>query len=546
MASLSPFTGVLGLRKAKHLLRRSSFSYNKSDLDLFALKTPQEALSILTQSITDALDYPYDPQPVSSPDGHWTESIELPNTFSGQGRKRIYTVAWWWYNAHNIAHLKYKLTFFLHTTFTVSKAEATGTSTHFYDHLKLLDYYCMGNLKTLAKKITFDNAMLKYLDNTNNNNNNPNENYAREFLELFTIGKGPQIAPGDYTNYTESDVQEAARVFSGIKYDYTRSILDTDTGLPVGKVKVNKHDTGNKPFSSAMGNHVIIGQNTEAGIKNELDLFVNMVFNQTETAKSYCRKLYRFFVKSEWGTDVETDIIHPLSLDLISNGFEILPIVEKLLASQHFYDEDDSNNTDHIIGSIVKSPLQQLAEVCTFFDLELPDPNTESLFYYNSFFKTFVHNSFLSSAGLDFFAPDSVAGYPAYFQSPDYDRNWFVSNTIISRYKLMTSLITGRDKIITNANIRTSLNLLDFIENKMTNASNSNVLVTDLINYLFPESVDSTRITYFEDLLLDGYASYYWTNSWNNYLTTNDDSIVKERIEALVTALVNAPEFQLM
>ena len=546
MTALSPYTGVLGLRKAKHLLRRSTFSYNKTDLDLFALKTPQQALDILSQAGTDHLAFPYDPQPTSAPHGNWTESTALPNTFSGQGRKRIYTTAWWWYNAQNEARLKYKLTLFLHTTFTVSKAESTGSSTHFYDHVKLLDYYALGNLKTLAKKITFDNAMLKYLDNTNNNNNNPNENYAREFLELFTIGKGPQIAPGNYTNYTEEDVQQAARVFSGIKYDYDRDIIDPDTNLPMGRVQVNKHDTGNKSFSSALGNMVVIGQSTEVGIKNELNLFVDMVFNQTETAKAYCRKLYRFFVKSEWGADVETNVITPLAQDLIANGFEILPTVRKLLESQHFYDESDGDNTNNTLGAIVKSPLQAITEVTTFFNLDIPDPNTESLYYYNSFFKTFMHNSYLGGAGFMFFAPDSVAGYPAYFQSPDFDRNWFVSNTIIARYKLITSLITGRDKIITNANIRTALDLPVFVKDNMTNASSSNTLVTDLTNYLFIEPVDSSRIDYFENLLLDGYAPYYWTGAWNSYLSSNDDTIVKERLNALVTALINAPEFQLM
>lgn len=546
MASLSPYSGVLGLRKAKHLLRRASFSYSKSDLDAFALKTPQQALDTLVLPVTDTLASPYDPQPSASPDGFWTESPNLPNTFSGHFRKRIYITAWWWYNAQNQPSLHYKMALFLHTTFTVSKLESTGTSTHFYDHIKLLNQFAFGNLKTLAKKITFDNAMLKYLDNTTNNANNPNENYAREFLELFTIGKGPQIAPGNYTNYTEDDVQEAARVFSGIKYDYTRGIIDTDTNLPMGKIQLNKHDTGNKSFSSALGSTVIVGQSTETGIKNELDLFVNIVFSQTETAKAYCRKLYRFFVKSEWGTDVETDIITPLAQDLMSNGFNVLPIVRKLLESQHFYDEDDSNNADHIFGAIVKSPLQLLTEVTTFFNLEIPDPTTTQSYFYNSFFKTFMHNSFLSSAGFVMYAPDSVAGYPAYYQSPDFDRNWFVSNTIIARYKLMASLISGRDKVITNANIRTKLELVEFVEDNMVNASNSNQLVIDFTNYLFPEPVAADRITYFESLLLDGYASYYWTNSWNNYLTSDDDSIVKERLEAMVTGLINAPEFQLM
>lgn len=76
--------------------------------------------------------------------------------------------------------------------------------------------------------------MLDYLDNTKNNANNPNENYAREFLELFTILKGEQVGNGDYTNYTEVDVQQAAKVFSGIKTKHDRTIIDADTNIPMG------------------------------------------------------------------------------------------------------------------------------------------------------------------------------------------------------------------------------------------------------------------------------------------------------------------------
>ena len=75
--------------------------------------------------------------------------------------------------------------------------------------------------------------MLNYLDNTQNNANNPNENYAREFLELFTITKGEQIGEGDYSTYTEDDVIMAAKVFSGFKTKLDRSIIDSDTGIPM-------------------------------------------------------------------------------------------------------------------------------------------------------------------------------------------------------------------------------------------------------------------------------------------------------------------------
>ena len=77
--------------------------------------------------------------------------------------------------------------------------------------------------------------MLDYLDNTQNNKNNPNENYAREYLELFTILKGEQIGEGNYTNYTEIDIQQAAKVFSGFKKKYDRNgSIDSDTNLPMG------------------------------------------------------------------------------------------------------------------------------------------------------------------------------------------------------------------------------------------------------------------------------------------------------------------------
>ena len=79
------------------------------------------------------------------------------------------------------------------TTFTLSKDDGSGKSAHFFDYLNLLQFYSDKSVKDLARKITFDNSMLYYLDNSENNKNNPNENYAREFLELFTIGKGEQV-----------------------------------------------------------------------------------------------------------------------------------------------------------------------------------------------------------------------------------------------------------------------------------------------------------------------------------------------------------------
>ena len=287
---LLPYAGVLGLRKAKHLLRRATFNYSKNNINEMATMTASEAISFLTSDSDYLLSEPFDYQN----DGFWTSSNELPNSFSTQDKKRAYVCSWWWYNAVNQFTIKYKLSYFMFTSFTVANNSNSGASTYFFDYLKLLDFYALGNIKTLAKKITKDNAMLEYLNNTDNYANNPNENYAREFLELFTILKGPQIGVDNYTNYTELDVQQAAKVLTGFRKMNDRSIIDEETNLPTGWNDTSKHDTSNKVFSDAFDNQEIIGQESEDGMNQELDDFVDMIFNKQETARSYCRKLYRF------------------------------------------------------------------------------------------------------------------------------------------------------------------------------------------------------------------------------------------------------------
>ncbi len=539
---LMPYTQVLGLRKAKHLLRRATFNYSKSNIDAIAAMSASDALSFLSSDEEYIISEPFDWQN----DGYWTSSSELPNSFSTQDKKRAYVGAWWWYNAINQFSIKHKLSYFLFTSFTVSNNSDAGASTYFFDYLRLLDFHALGNFKALAKKITLDNAMLEYLNNTDNHANNPNENYAREFLELFTILKGPQIGDDNYTNYTEQDVQQAAKVFTGFRKKNDRSIIDEETNLPIGYNDISKHDTTNKLFSDAFNNTEIIGQDTEEGMNQELDDFVDMVFNQAETARAYCRKLYRFFVKSEWGDEVESEIIEPLSQQLIADNYTILPTVKTLLSSKHFFDQADDIDNDEIVGAIIKSPLQLVNEVFTFFQISIPDPNTSAEEYWGKFFRKFLHNSFFGSSGMNFFNPETVAGFPAHYQEPDYDRHWFTSSTIIARYKLIESLITGKNKIFPNANIFTQIDAVAFVSEHIQNPSNINDLVTELSNYLFPESIEQERIQYFVDIVLEDYEEYYWTGAWNMYVNDGDDVIVRTRLNSLIASMVNSAEFQLM
>ena len=340
-------------------------------------------------------------------------------------------------------------------------------------------------------------------------------------------------------------MQQAAKVFSGFKTRKDRKTKDLESNIPIGYAKKEQHVQGDKTFSHAFNNHVISGRNTTEGMLDELDDFVEMVFSQNATALSYARKLYRFFVKSEWDENVESTIIIPLSEIIISNNFEIVPTVKALFCSKHFYDEDDDNNSDEIIGSIVKSPLQILNEVCTLFNVEYPDPETNASRFYRNFFQWFIHNSYLSSAGLEFFNPDSVAGYPANYQEPDFDRHWFSSTTIISRYKIMESLIYGQNTII-QGKIYTKVDTIAFVKNNIKTPSDPFEMVKEISEILYPESIEDSRIEYFVSQLVNGYNSYYWTTEWNEYLNTNKDDVIRTRLDDLIIIMVNAPEFQLM
>ena len=184
-----------------------------------------------------------------------------------------------------------------------------------------------------------------------------------------------------------------------------------------------------------------------------------------------------------------------------------------------------------------------ISELSTCFHLSIPEPTTDNYDFYRFF--NFVHNYFLASSGMILFSPDSVAGYPAHYQEPDYDRHWFSSNTVLGRYKLIESLITGRNKIGNNNLIFTDLNIVNYVKDYILNPSDPISLVTELSDLLYPENIDSDRKNYFTENLLEGFPSYYWTDAWSEYLNSNDETVVKSRLNALLSALINAAEFQL-
>ncbi|MGI9159258.1 MAG: DUF1800 domain-containing protein [Saprospiraceae bacterium] len=553
MASLQPLQGTLDIRQAAHLLRRTSYRYKKESVDALAgMNAADAAASLLQLSPLKMAQPVYDDPATQGTVENLTWILPPGQPLPAEDFVlRRYVMGWWVNEALFDPGIGHRMTLFLHQHLVVS-ASSFG-NTHFFDYLSLLRWGALGNFKKLALKIILDNCMLRYLNNNENTKTSPNENFAREFFELFTIGKGAQAGPGDYTNYTEDDIVQAARVLTGIRSAVARNVIDPETNIPRGTIAITQHDTGNKTFSARFQNTTIAGGTTVAGAFQELTALVEMIFAQPETARNCCRRLYRWFVHRNISPEIEQDIIVPLANTLIANNYEIKPVLQQLLQSEHFFDADDSDNKDEIIGGIIKAPLELVLQSMNFFNLDaqVPNPNTQPNLHYTNFYSQTVLSHMLSLAGMPLFFPSDVAGYPGYYQEPDYNRQWFNSSTIIARYKLPAMLLSGRRLLGAAPNALTvvRLNIAPWVRNSgfFTDPADPYVLVQELLRYMLPEEPDSDRFNYFyQTVFLDNLPPYDWTYEWEAYLATGNETEVKIPLERLVNAIMYAPEYQLM
>ena len=550
MASIASFSQVLGTQNAAHLLRRATFGATKQQVDQFARLSAATAVSRLL------ITSPCPPPPVDPATGQtWVNP--KPTDANSPGNELQDQLNGWW--LHQLVtqplSMQEKMTFFLHTHFTTI-AERVGQKAALYHQLKLFHHYALGNFKALAKKICVDNAMLKFLDGQLNEVGNPNENFGREFLELYSIGKGPQAGPDNYTNYTEQDVREAAKVFSGWKEDAEFTNIDAETGTAQALLKSDivgiaaRHDAGTKQFSAAFQQQTIspsemIGeQATDAAALGEIDQLVNMVFAQPETARHLCRKLYRYLVYYEITEEVEQNVIEPLAQVCIENDYELSPVLHALLSSQHFYDNDNAVVEDDTTGAIIKSPLELTIGTLRFFQVMLPTSSDDLTMYYQTYKRVLLDE--LAEQGLPLYNPYEVAGYPAYHQSPGYHRNWISVNYLARRYEYAKDLIAG----VYNSDdqLLARLDVVAYVRdaNNISDPFNATQLVRELTDYLLPEAISEERFTYFlKTILLDDLSEANWQTEWQNYLGTGDDSSVRVQLEKLFNTILQSPEYQL-
>jgi uncharacterized protein (DUF1800 family) len=551
MASLTPINGQLGFRNAAHLLRRATFGPTRSNILQFANYTASQALDVLFSTTTTPLP-PVDPLTGSN----WLPA-PVDGVNSDDSALFTYFKAWFIELMRNEGtNIRERLVYFLHSHLPADYNLILNATSLYYQNV-LLRRYSLGNFKTLFAKICVDNAMLYYIDNTLNDMDSPNENFAREMLELYTIGKGDQIGPEDYTNYTETDIKQAARVLTGIKHNFDFDTIDPDTNIPRGKVSLSatlqaeRHDAGTKTFTNKF-NSVSISPNpammingfaSEEGFFDEINQMMDMIFDQPETAKFICRKLYRFFVYYNITPEIETDIITPLAETFRSNNYLLDPVIRQLLESQHFYDTDTAPTSDNNIGALIKAPIDLLVGTLKYLKINMPT-NIQDL--YVGAYEGGILQA-LDDQGQDFYRPIDVAGYPPYHQEPAYNRNWISPNWLANRYLFITTLLNGiKDK---NQNIVCQLVMTDFVKDSsnISNPANAETIVTELVDSLLPVEIPTERYNYFlNTVFLNGTSTTDWTDEWNKYIGgSSDGSLVKTYLDRLITGILQSPEYQL-
>lgn len=279
-----------------------------------------------------------------------------------------------------------KMTLFWHGHFATSYRNVED-SWHMLQQNEMLRTNALGNVGDLMRGVIHDPAMLKYLNNNQNRKDAPNENLGRELLELFSLGEG---------HYTENDIKNAARCLTGYTFN------DNEFNL------VNRqHDQGNKTVLGVTGNM-------------DGDALVDVILRQEACALFICLKLYKFLVRDipmnlsvlDSGT---RKVILQMAAMVRKTGYELKPMIKKLLLSEHFYDPVN-------MGMKIKSPSELLVGSVRSLGVPVRDIG--------------IVSDAMDLMGQSLYYPPSVKGW-------DGGRSWINTSTLFVRQNTLVYLLTG-------------------------------------------------------------------------------------------------------
>ena len=281
--------------------------------------------------------------------------------------------------AYTSRPLQEKMTLFWHGILT-SSFKLAGKGPRMLAQNRLYRKKGMGRYDELLKAVSRDPAMMIYLDSRTNKKSAPNENYSRELMELFTLGVG---------NYTEDDVRESARAFTGWQLRRSEFYLNP-----------RQHDTGSKTFLGRTGNF-------------DGDDIVDIIMEQPAAAEYICGRLWSFFAYPE----PEPEVIERLAGVFRANGSAIRPVVRAMFESEEFY-------SGRARAALVKSPVELVVGAVRALGIET-DFNPLA--------------ARIERMGQSLFAPPNVAGWPG-------GAAWVNSASLLERINAANKIATTRSK----------------------------------------------------------------------------------------------------
>jgi uncharacterized protein (DUF1800 family) len=378
---------------AAHLLNRAGFGGNPEDIENLHKMGLDHAVSWL-------IDYEHTPDDTPAPD--WTQNLPDniftardaifnaadPDTRNILRRQRtieedeqIANLRYWWLRRMALGSRPFqeKMTLFWHGHFATS-FEKVRNPYFLWLQNETLRQNATAGFPQLLVSIAEDPAMLVYLDGASSNKNKPNENFAREVMELFTLGEG---------HYSEQDIQQAAKAFTG-------------WGIAPDKLRYQYHPNNHNP-----GPKTLFGQTGNFTGEEALQI----ICSQPQCATFITSKIWRFFVQDE----PPAPVIAALSANFASHGMDLKQLMRTIFRSQEFYAPD-------VIRSQIKSPVQWVVSTSHQLDGPLPpEPMTLVM---------------LVQLGQELFQPPNVKGW-------DGGIAWVSTNTLLDRYNYAAAMVEG-------------------------------------------------------------------------------------------------------
>jgi len=526
--AIKTYTGVWNENQAAHLLRRTLFGPTYTQIKAAQNLGLQDTIHAIftTPNQTQPLTVSSEEQ-IAKIGETWVDKIYPSDIQKAQitNNKRNESLGCW--TMENISKAQFsiveKMSLFWQNHFA---AEYSNDARANYNYINLLRTNALGNFRELVKAVTIDPCMLMFLNGNSNTKNKPNENYSRELLELFSVGKGPQVGAGDYTNFTEEDIKQGAKILTGWNVKGVLSSIETTTSsyfIP------NKHDISSKTLSYRLGSVVI-----QNGNEQEYKTYIDHLFSTNVPALFICKKLYRWFVNYDITDEVQKTVIEPLAQLLVESDYEIKPVLKSLLTSEHFYDVK-------MVGTIIKNPLEFLFSLTN---------STNSAFNFTteinySFLKEIY--SFSAVIGMNYFRPPSVGGWTAYYQAPSFTRLWMNSSYVKLRFDVAAYLLTdGFKSKVDNSSIFT-LNVIDYVQS-LSNPKSAPQIVDDTVLVFCPKGLPDQVKTTLKLILTDGQPDFEWTLQYDEYINDSSNVMKKNaiigRLRQFLSYLFKLPEFQ--